>query len=242
MQFRPFPLLTLFTLAGLALLLWLGSWQLDRRTWKQDLLADFAAVADADPVTLQAALCAGEASPGRAFAPTGAPTGAATTDRGAATLRVYGTGPAGGPGWRIFAPLAAPDCAPTQAILAEVRFEPLDTARSGASGLPAGAEPVTALRFERPLGDGVFTPQSAADGFYAYAPDAMAEALGLSPGALSETWWLARDTGAAPAYLTQTPPERHMAYAITWFAMALALIAVYLAFHARAGRLSFTRR
>jgi hypothetical protein len=144
------------------------------------------------------------------------------------------------PSWKL-APVPAPDCAPGAVLLAEIRFEPLDTARAGASGLPASAEPVTDLRFERPLGEGVFTPPSAPDGFYAYTPDAMGEALGLRPGALSPDWWLARDTGAAPTFLTQTPPERHMAYAITWFAMALALIAVYLAFHARAGRLTLNR-
>jgi surfeit locus 1 family protein len=234
MTFRPFPILTVFTLAALVLLLWLGSWQLDRRTWKQDLLADFEAVSEAEPVTLPQGLCDGAASPGRAFDPAG-------SRPGEARVRVYGIGPEGGPGWRIFAPVPAPDCAPGAVLLAEIRFEPLDTARAGASGLPASAAAVTDLRFERPLGEGVFTPQSAPDGFYAYAPDAMGEALGLAPGALSFDWWLARDTGAAPAYLTQTPPERHLAYAITWFAMALALIAVYLAFHARAGRLTLNR-
>jgi len=235
MTFRPFPLLTLFTLAGLGLLLWLGSWQLDRRAWKQDLLAEFAAVADAEPVTLREGLCQQDASAGRAFDPSGAASLSGE-------LRVYGIGPEGGPGWRIFAPVALPDCAATggaEAILAEIRFEPLDTARAGASGQPAAASAVNALRFERPLGEGVFTPRSGEDGFYAYAPNAMAQSLGLAPGALAQDFWLARDTGAAPAYLTQTPPERHMAYAITWFAMALALIAVYLAFHARAGRLRF---
>jgi surfeit locus 1 family protein len=232
MTFRPVPILTVFTLAALVLLLWLGSWQLDRRAWKQDLLADFAAVIEADPVTLREGLCEGAASPGRAFDP-------ADSRPGEAELRVYGIGPEGGPGWRIFAPIAAPDCAPAAVLLAETRFEPLDTARAGASGLPASAAAVTDLRFERPLGEGVFTPQNGPDGFYAYAPDAMGEAIGLAPGALSSDWWLARDTGAAPTFLTHTPPERHLAYAITWFAMALALIAVYLAFHARAGRLKW---
>jgi surfeit locus 1 family protein len=234
MTFRPFPILSVFTLAALALLLWLGSWQLDRRAWKQDLLADFEAVSEADPITLRQGLCEGAASPGRAFAD-------ADARPGETGVRVYGIGPEGGPGWRIFAPIAAPECDPGTVLLAEIRFEPLDTARAGASGLPASAEPVTDLRFERPLGEGVFTPPSAPDGFYAYTPDAMGEALGLRPGALSPDWWLARDTGAAPTFLTQTPPERHMAYAITWFAMALALIAVYLAFHARAGRLTLNR-
>ena len=235
MTFRPLPLLSLFTLAALVLLIWLGSWQLDRRAWKQELLADFAATRDAPPVALEEALCADAAAPGRAFA-----ISDVTVSGG--EVRVYGLGPEGGPGWRVFTPVAAPACAGAEAILAEVRFEPLETARAGASGVRAAPSAVTALRFERPLGAGPFTPQSAADGFYAYAPDAMADTLGLSPDALATEWWLARDTGAAPDHLTQTPPERHLAYAITWFLMAVALIAVYLAFHMRAGLLRLARR
>ncbi|MGJ3232821.1 MAG: SURF1 family protein [Oceanicaulis sp.] len=234
MTFRPYPVLSLFTLAALALLVWLGSWQLDRRVWKQDLLADFAATRDAAPATLAEALCEGQAAPGRGFDASGAVVRPAY-------VRVYGIGPEGGPGWRVFAPVTAPDCAPSAAILAEVRFDPLDTARAGASGVPAGSAPVSQLRFERPLGAGPFTPDSGEDGFYAYAPNAMADALGLARGALSPDWWLARDTGAPPAHLTQTPPERHLAYAITWFAMALALIGVYGAYHMRAGRLTLKR-
>lgn len=235
MTFRPYPLLTVFALAALALLLWLGSWQLDRRAWKQDLLADFAATRDAPAVTLAEGLCRGAAAPGRGFDP----EESRVQPR---HVRVYGIGPEGGPGWRIFAPVTAPDCADARAILAEVRFDPLETARAGASGVPAGAARVTALRFERPRARGAFTPGQGADGFYAYAPEAMAAALDLPAGALSRDWWLARDTGAAPDHLTQTPPERHLAYAVTWFLMALALIAVYAAFHHRAGRLRFTSR
>jgi|GEM_PF-3158626 len=34
-------------------------------------------------------------------------------------------------------------------------------------------------------------------------------------------------------------PERHLGYVITWWGLAVALVGVYLALHARAGRLSF---
>ncbi|WP_375285388.1 SURF1 family cytochrome oxidase biogenesis protein, partial [Marinicauda pacifica] len=35
MKFRPLLVLTLFTLPALALLVWLGSWQLERAAWKR---------------------------------------------------------------------------------------------------------------------------------------------------------------------------------------------------------------
>src|SRR5262249_47528257 len=46
---------TLFSLAGLALLVGLGLWQLERRQWKEALLAKIAARATAAPITLTAA-------------------------------------------------------------------------------------------------------------------------------------------------------------------------------------------
>src|SRR5262245_30135325 len=43
---------TLATLAGLAVLIGLGTWQLERKRWKEDLLAKIAAGAHADPIVL----------------------------------------------------------------------------------------------------------------------------------------------------------------------------------------------
>ena len=43
---------TLATLAGLAVLIGLGTWQLERKRWKEDLLARIAAGVEADPIPL----------------------------------------------------------------------------------------------------------------------------------------------------------------------------------------------
>jgi surfeit locus 1 family protein len=37
------------------------------------------------------------------------------------------------------------------------------------------------------------------------------------------------------------PPERHLGYAITWWGLAAALLVIYVIYHVRAGRLSFSR-
>ena len=42
-----------------------------------------------------------------------------------------------------------------------------------------------------------------------------------------------------PDFLTRTPPETHIGYAVTWFGMAIAFLVIYGLFHARAGRLRF---
>lgn len=231
MTLRPYPILTLFTLAALALLLWLGSWQLDRRAWKADMLEAWAETAEAAPLDPVQALCAGEAAIGRAADPDG------LTLAGEARLKLYGRDEDGAPGWRLLSAARLPECAGGAAILIETGFVPL---RQSASGPDPVERPVTALRYEPPSRSGAFTPQPSGLEFYAVDADAMATALGLAPGGLRVDWMLARDTGEAPAHLTQTPPERHAAYALTWFLMALALVGVWIAFHVRAGRIRLT--
>ncbi len=236
MTFRPYPILTLLTLPALAFLIWLGSWQLDRRAWKAELIAAFEASAEAPPVGLEETLCA--SSPA-----TGQRVDMNTVFPGDGAVKVYGTGPEGAPGWRIFAPVLVPACGDAPLILAETAFEPLETAMRGGDGRTAERSVVQSLRFETPAPRGPFTPADSADQseFYAFDASAMAVALGFDAGDVNADWWLAADDGSLPAYLTQTPPERHVGYAVTWFLMAAALIAVYLLFHARAGRFSLPR-
>jgi surfeit locus 1 family protein len=233
MTFRPYPVLTLLTLPALAFLLWLGSWQLDRRAWKAELIAGFEASTQAPPVALEQTLCGGEPA-------TGQPVDMATVFPGDGAVKVYGTGPAGAPGWRIFALVFVPSCDEATLILAETAFEPLETAMRGGDGRAAQRSSVDALRFETPAPRGPFTPPNdpEAGEFYAFDAAAMADALGFGAGDVNPNWWLAADDGSLPAYLTQTPPERHVGYAVTWFLMALALVAIYALFHARAGRLT----
>lgn len=232
-RFRPLPVLTLLMLPALALLIWLGSWQLDRRAWKIEVLADFAATAESEPVTLGQSLCQGAAEIGRRVVMP------SQTTSSSAVVRVSGRNPQGAPGWRVFTPVSA--CEETQLILMEIGFEGLETATRADDSAVVEATDFTQLRFEQPLGQGVFTPPANPDAneFYAFDPDAMARVLNIEAQRLNTEAWLALSDGAPPAYLTQTPPERHLAYAITWFAMLLALLAVYFAYHIQVGRLTW---
>lgn len=236
MIFRPYPLLTAFTLCALVLLIWLGSWQLERRAWKAELIGAFEQSASTPPVDLAEAVCDGVITPGL-------PVEAATVVPGEAQVRVYGMGPNGAPGWRVFAPVFTAACADHPVILAEVGFEPLATALRGGDGRTVQASTPDALRFETPAPRGPFTPPNAPEAgeFYAFDAAAMAQSFQLSQGDVNTRWWLAADDGSLPAHLTQTPPERHVGYAVTWFLMAAALIAVYALFHGRAGRLRLRR-
>lgn len=230
--FRPYPVLTLLMLPALAFLLWLGSWQLDRRAWKAELLAAFDATLAAPAISLSDGVCGeGDAAPGLRVRPeTLAPEGNA--------IRIYGRNGEGAPGWRVFQPATPAGC-PEHRVLVETGFERLESAGRADDSPVRPASVTLTPRFESPPAPGPFTPASdpEAGRFYAYDPLGMAAALDLAPDSLETQWWVPLSDGAPPAYLTQTPPERHLAYAITWFAMVLALLGVYLAFHIRAGRL-----
>ena len=226
MMFRPYPVLTLVSLPALALLLYLGGWQLDRRAWKADLLAEYAAIADAPAIDWQAAICSSE-PPGRAVT-------LSATQGHAGEIRLYGRSQDGAPGWRIFQAVQGPDCIRASTVLVETGFITL---------IDAVESPVTAWRLAVPQRPGLATPAPSIEAreFYAFQAEAIAEALDLAPQEIYAGAWIGRDDGEAPPALTQTPPERHLGYAVTWFAMAVAFIGVYLAYHAQTGRLRFRR-
>jgi len=71
--------------------------------------------------------------------------------------------------------------------------------------------------------------------WYTFDRDMMARALGTDPERVLDVW--ARADLGLPASLIQTPPAKHLGYAVTWFGLALALIGVYLALHIARGRL-----
>lgn len=225
-RFRPMPLLTACSLAGLAVLVALGLWQLGRAEEKAEAVERYEAVQAQGPVSLEAALCVEVPAAGRAVRLDAAPS---TEPR----LSVYGLDTSGAPGWRLFATLEAPGCASARLLLVETGFRPLD---GEARSVDAG------LILTEPLRPGPFTPPAQTDAAEVYAYDAaqVEDRLGLRAGSLSRDWWLARDRGGLPASLADVPPSRHVGYALTWFGLAVALIGVYAAFHVSRRRLTFT--
>lgn len=227
MYFRPYPVLTLFAIPAMAALIALGVWQSQRAAWKAGQIAGFEAAAGAEPAEAQRVLCGGEAREGVVVAPP-VPEGG--------ELRVFGHDAAGDAGWRLFRVSVLP-CGP---VLVETGFDML------AIGGPGGAFPrkasAPAERFivspwpGRPL----MAAGNAADRneWYWFDPPAMAQALGKR--SLNPNWILVPLTGM-PDFLTRTPPETHVGYAVTWFGMAAAFGVIYALFHARAGRLRFRK-
>lgn len=223
-HFRPMPILTLFSLISLAILLWLGNWQLQRMQWKSDLLAQFEVRGEVN--SFGDALCAeqdGFFSPSiTAAAPLSGPELRYYTLRGEA-------------GWVRISLMRAPTCdlvvgtTPDPSwMFVESAFESF---RDGSLTAPR------AWRLDQLPEPRGFGSRNDIDGneWYVFDRARMAEAFGVQPDEVLDVW--AHADHGMPIALTAVPPAKHLGYAITWFGLALALIAVYLALHVSKGRL-----
>lgn len=195
----------IFGLAGTAVLVWLGLWQLDRLAWKQGVLAGIEARLAADPVPLPAT--ATEADRWLPVAITG--------QIGPEALRVLVSRKQVGAGYRV---ISAFDTADGRRILLDRGFVPLETAIP-----PGGAARVLGnvhLPDDR-LGS---TPPNdeAANIWFARDLDRMAAVLGTEPLLV-----VARSVDPAAAGITPLPvdtatiPNDHFGYAMQWFGLAV---------------------
>jgi surfeit locus 1 family protein len=121
-------------------------------------------------------------------------------------------------------------------VLVNRGFVPLDRAdpATGREGNPEGEVEVTGLLRE-PEPRNAFTPadDAAKRLFFVRDPGPIAEALGVAPAA---PFTIDADAGPNPGGLPQGGetrlafPNRHLEYALTWYGLAGALLAVFMAF------------
>jgi len=239
MVFRPLPILTLAATPILAALLWLGVWQAQRAGWKADLIAQYESNIASQPATLEQLLCGNDGSvEDRGFV-----SGAEVAERLAEApdarppIRMFGHADTGEAGWRLFRPIAPPACAVDSGdLLVETGLEPLQTGTLPQIDRPSEVPERYVLTSwpARPWMSAENDPASNDWHWFDAAP--MAEALGVER--INDRFYLSESRGL-PDFLERTPPSRHIGYSVTWFGMAAALIVMYAAFHARAGRLKF---
>lgn len=227
MIFRPTLWMTVAVVAGLAVLLGLGSWQLDRRVWKQEVLETRAQRINAPAITfadiaVDAELDALEYRPIR------------LTGRfeGSHSLKLLSRTRDGRAGFHVVTPLAADDGV---TVLVDRGWVPVD---GGITPAPAGFVSFDGYvrRFETP---GRFTPDNDAEANAWFYLDRgqMASALDLktvapfyvqrAPGADPPGVYPA---GGAPNVALRNP---HLQYALTWYALAIVLLVIYVVFHVR---------
>jgi surfeit locus 1 family protein len=233
MHFRPLPVLTVLAIPVLAVLLWLGSWQLDRARWKTRLIGEFERQAASDPMSIDAAFCSVGDPVGRILSGQQV-KGLIPPADPERTVRMFGGNEKGDAGWRLLVAGQPPTC----------------VSREGQLVIWAGFEPIPGGAPVRSLAERYVVTQWPTKGAMeaANAPnandwhwfDVQAMADALDAPKLNGRYYVAPFSGQLPDALARVPPAQHYGYAITWFGMAVALLVIYGAFHARAGRLRFS--
>lgn len=211
--------LLIFGLTGLAILVSLGLWQMQRLNWKQGVLADITTRIAALAVPLPAS-----PDPTRdAYLPV-----TATGTLGDDYLRVLVSRKNIGAGYRIISALDLPG----GAVLLDRGFVPADQATPDA--LARNGDPIAVVgNLQWPQETDSFTPPPDTDTNIWFARDvpAMAAALGTR-----QILIVAREASFPDAPVTPMPvdtsaiPNDHLQYALTWFSLALIWAAMTAAF------------
>lgn len=226
---RRLPLgLTAAVLISLAILVGLGSWQLQRLSWKQDLLARIAALENAPPAPADqvlARIARGEdmdfhrvraVCPGLARAP---------------WLELYGLHE-GQSGARLISACRL-QAGPYRSVLVDRGFV-VDTVSARPPRDPAATEPITVDAVIRtPETPSLFAAANTERRWFRRDIPEMARVLGAPDPA---PVFLMAETSTNPEWGALTPlpvpsgiTNRHLEYALTWFGLAGALLAVYAA-------------
>jgi len=218
---RRFLFLMIFGISGFAVLVALGSWQVRRLAWKQDILAQIEQRVSAAPVAIPATLDP-EADKYLPVKTTG------MIEPG--EIHVLVSRKQVGAGYRIIAPLLLSD---GRRILLDRGFAPADRKQAPRT---LGAVKVTG-NLHWPLETDGYTPDPDKTGNIWFARDVplMAAALQTDPVLLvarSET-----DPNVTPMAVDMGGiPNDHLQYAITWFSLALiwAAMTTYFLWRTRA--------
>jgi surfeit locus 1 family protein len=230
-RFRPLFWPTAFTAPMLLLLLALGSWQLERMFWKEDLIAERQAAVSAAPVPVPRSL---EEARGMEFRH--------VTDAGVflhdKEIFLGATSEAGGQGYQVLTPLLEPS---GRIVFVNRGFIPaeLKDRATRAAGEIGGTVRVQGLLRLPPEGrPNWFLPDNRPDLNYWFWVDlpAMSAADKLDHVA---PFYIDADATPNPGGwpkggITRLAlPNNHLQYAITWFSLAVALIVIYVLYHRR---------
>lgn len=196
----------IFGLAGAAVLISLGVWQVQRLAWKEGILAEIETRIAADPVALPDVL-----SPETdQYLPV-----TFTGRLGPPPLRVLVSRKQVGAGYRLVTTLSSDE----RTVLVDLGFIKVDRP------IPAfGDTPVTVTgNLNWPDDRNSSTPENDVVGnvWFARDIDKMAERLGAEPVLLIARSTSETDPAATPLPVdTGAIPNDHLSYAITWFSLA----------------------
>jgi surfeit locus 1 family protein len=223
----------LFTVVGLAILISLGVWQLQRKVWKEGLIATLETQLRAEPVPLPpssewAALNRDNSEFRRVtlHADISANAKPAYLYTGASALRTD----VKQAGYFVFAPAKLPD---GQVVVVNRGYVPAERKAEPAFG----AGPIVGyLRWPETPGWFVSEHDAKGDIWFVRDPAAMAKAQGWGPVApfyIDQESPIPASGFPKPGPLTVKLKNDHLGYAITWFGLAASLLAVFLVWAAK---------
>lgn len=225
---------TLFVAPGLALLIGLGVWQIARLHEKEVLIASVQAGFNSAPESLDKLLAAGAAGAEWHHVRV---SGHFLHDK---EQYLFAQGPMDANGVQVVTPLVQPD---GKIVLVDRGFVP-DQLRDPArrvQGQIAGKVSLTGV-VRLPVKPGAFTPAPDLKTRLWFIKDvpAMAKAAGVPAlPVLIEADATPNPGGWPLGGQTRIDiPNDHLGYAMTWFALALALLGVYFVYHHSRGRLT----
>ena len=232
--FKPYPGFSIFAVIMVAILVWLGVWQLQRLTWKETLIATVSGHMAAAPVSLDVALAmsADEVQYRRV-----ALSGAFDNSHEA---YVFTTAVGGAPVYHVLAPFKTDDGKVMMVDRGAIPVEKLPPASRTPVEGPAHVVGVWRV----PDAAGFFTPKPEPARHIWYARDlkgiAGAEGVRLTAPVVIEADTAPNPGGWPKGGQTVVDfPNNHFSYALTWFGLAIGLIGVYFAYHISKGRLAF---
>jgi surfeit locus 1 family protein len=228
---------TIWSALGLLLLLGLGTWQVQRLHWKEGLIAERNGALAAAPVPLPKTLDAARALE---FHPVRA-EGEFLNDH---ELYLNAQSLKGDAGFHVVTPFRLSD---GTIVFIDRGFVPTDRKEPStrAAGEIAGPTAVTGL-LRLPEPPGGFTPanEPAKNSWFSVDLPAMAKAAGIGTGGVGSAlpFYIDADKTPVPggwprgAQTITDLPNNHLQYAITWYALAVALVAIYIRFAIRRRR------
>lgn len=242
---RGFPwVLSIVTLVALAILLALGTWQVQRLAWKEALIATIDSRVAASPVPLaevERTAASGGDSEYQPVATSG-------TYLHAKEQFFFATHD-GQSGWFVYTPLQMAD---GRAVFVNRGFVPYDrkSPETRPEGQIGGEIEVVGLARTAPDGKPswlVPDNQPAENVFYWKDLAAMTANAGLDPKTVVPFFVDARKTDVPGGYpvggvTIVEMPNNHLQYAVTWYGLAAALLGVYIAMLLRRGRTSSDAR
>jgi len=221
--------LTITTLMGVALLVGLGVWQLQRLEWKEGVIARIEARTERKPLSLERALELVRERPNPDYYPVRV-EGRFHHDR---ERYLYALSLEGEPGWHVITPLETVN---GQVVLVDRGFVP-DALRDPATR-PQGqideVVDVTGL-IRSPEGPSTFIPENEPERNQWFSRDLAAMSRSMFPGATVQVApvFLEAREGDVPGgwplggQTRLTLVNNHLQYTLTWFSLAGVLVAVY---------------